>query len=108
MRYTTSNSSTGLQLRLILRRYFAGFGREIGFEFLYKPTDSKVTYNHFHTQRGSTSALITDITVAKNYEIFIAALDLRSGLPGHFEKFDCKYFTHTERAIMTIKGEAVI
>ena len=65
--------------------------RVSGYEFLFKPPNTKIAYNlfiHPAVQLQLTTSLTVD--TSKDYEIFVAVLDADDGMPGYFQRILCK------------------
>ena len=70
-----------------------GTERVSGYEFLFKPSNTKIAYNLFiHPEVQLQLTTITSLTVdtSKDYEIFVAVLDADNGMPGYFQRILCK------------------
>jgi hypothetical protein len=73
------------------------------YKILFKVADNVVPYTQKHFTVPKTSVLVP-INTNKDYEIFVAYLDDRLGMPGHFVKISCKF----ERTEKYFKKKAVL
>ena len=60
-----------------------------GYELLFKQVDKVSPYTQILFTLRQTSASV-NIDTSKDYELFVANLNIKDGMPGHFERILCK------------------